>query len=344
MTPASRRPALRDLANQFLQRLGYQIIRLRPEDRRSIGLSHDPSTQLPPGAADYLRADNPRLLELRQAYAATGWPVFGESVFWNQKEVDRNVLLPWFRGDNAYVWQYRQLGADARLKRYIALREVQDFDRRGLLPRLSEDGLFGCWTEHYGRHGLISRDLLDSVREINFLDQHVGLFDRPGLRVLDIGAGYGRLAYRMSRVLPNLVRYDCLDAVPESTFLCEYYLRFRGVTPPARAVPLHEIDSGLSADGYDLALNIHSFPECTYAAIEWWMARIKRLRVPWLLIVPNDAEKLLSAETDGSLRDFTSLIHGAGYELAVKAPVLETPEVRELARVHDHFFLFRRRA
>ena len=52
--------------------------------------------------------------------------------------------------------------------------------------------------------------------------------------MLDIGAGYGRLAHRMSAAFPQLEDYCCVDAVPESTFLSEYYLRHRGCTPPAR--------------------------------------------------------------------------------------------------------------
>jgi hypothetical protein len=46
-----------------------------------------------------------------------------------------------------------------------------------------------------------------------------------------------RLAYRMSEALPNLAGYDCIDAVPVSTFLCEYYLGFRGVPDTVRVVP-----------------------------------------------------------------------------------------------------------
>lgn len=342
MNEADTRSTLRRWVDNVLWRAGYNLQRLRPEERRRYETSYDTSVPLPPDALNYLRGDNPRLLELQQAYASLGWPVCVDSYFWNANRVKSNVALPWFRGDNAYVWQYRQMGADLRLKRYIAMREVDALDPRGLVGSLDEDGLFGCWTETYGERP-ISRDLLDSVAEINFLDRHMGLFGQRQLRVLDIGAGYGRLAYRMSKALPNLVRYDCIDAVPESTFLSEYYLRFRGVTPPARAVPLHQIDSGLSPDGYDLVLNVHSFPECTYAAIAWWMERIKALNIPWFLLVPNDEEKMLSAEPDGSLRDFSPLIREAGYELVVKEPVYPNPEARRLIGVLDHYFLFRRR-
>ena len=335
MDEADRRGLFRRVLDSALWRTGFHLERLTPERRRSFESSHDPRIALPAGAEKYLHSDNPRLLELRHAYAAFGLPVCTDSFYWNPDRMKRNVDLRWFRGDNAYVWQYRQLGADLRFKRYIAWREVQAKDTRGLIQKLGEDGMFGCWVERHADSVPISRDLLDSVSEINFLDRHLKLFDRPQLRVLDIGAGYGRLAYRMSRALPNLVRYDCIDAVPESTFLCEYYLDYRKVAPPARAVPLHLIDSELVPGNYDLALNIHSFPECTYAAISWWISRVKSLRIPWLMIAPNHRDHLLSTEADGSRRDFSSLVHDAGYELSAKELMYDNPAARELIEVHD---------
>jgi hypothetical protein len=250
--------------------------------------------------------------------------------------------MPWFRGDNDYVWQYRQTGPGGRLKRYLALREIEASDPCGLIARLGEDGLFGCWVERYGNLPPVSRDLLDSVAEINFLEKHVGLSSLPALRVLDIGAGYGRLAHRMAQAFPNLTRYDCVDAIPESTFLCEYYLKFRGVTPRARAVPLPQIREALPVGGYDVAVNIHSFTECSYAAIEWWLKLVKDLGVPWLLILPNHPDELRSTEADHSHRDFMPLVQASGYRLEVKAPVYPRREVQDLIGVRDHFFLFRR--
>ena len=47
----------------------------------------------------------------------------------------------------------------------------------------------------------------------------------------------------------------------------------RGCAPPARVVALDEVGEGLEPGAFDLAVNIHSFPECTYAAVEWWMVR-----------------------------------------------------------------------
>ena len=54
----------------------------------------------------------------------------------------------------------------------------------------------------------------------------------------------------------------CVDAVAISTFICEYYLGFRGADDRASVVPLDELDSLLALQPIDLAVNIHSFSEC----------------------------------------------------------------------------------
>ncbi len=320
-------PYLRRIAKRVLWRWRHKV-------------SFDDSVPLPSGAREHLRSDNPRLVELREKYAMVD-PGHGKSL-WDGRYIKALVDLQWFRGDSAYVWQRRQLGSEARLKRYLLLREAEAGDRLGLLGRLTEDGMFGCWTEQYGDRPLVSRDLIDSVVEINFLERHVGLSQQSDLRVLDIGAGYGRLAHRMSAALSNLALYDCADAIPESTFLCDYYLRFRNVSPPARVLPLHQLEDCLDARGYHIAVNIHSFSECSFAAVDWWMRVIAQLHIPWLLVVPNHADELLTREPGDEPRDFAPLIRSAGYRLELKEPVYGTSEVRNLAGVHDQFFLFRR--
>jgi hypothetical protein len=333
----SLRGRVRQIADAALRPLGWRLV------RRTADTPQPAAPELSAEARSYLRADNPRLLALREAYASLDWPVVTRGYYWTDGYLAGTLDLTRFRADNAYLWQEQQLGVAARLKRYIMLREIERHLPDGLLQRLGEDGLFGCWVEQYGPdRPPISRDLLDSANEIAFLEQHVGLSGQPGLRVLDIGAGYGRLAHRMCQALPNLAYYDCVDAVAESTFLCEYYLRIRGVAPPARAIPLHEIDSALAPGGYHLAVNIHSFTECSYAAIAWWLARVASLNIPWLLIVPNHPDQLMSTEADHSHRDYAPLLAQAGYRLQVKQLVCRDPEVADVIGVHDHFLLYRR--
>jgi hypothetical protein len=60
-------------------------------------------------------------------------------------------------------------------------------DRPGYGCELGNDGAFGAYTDDHGGRA-VSRDMLDSVLEINFLEEQVGLSKLPQLSVLDIGA------------------------------------------------------------------------------------------------------------------------------------------------------------
>jgi hypothetical protein len=47
--------------------------------------------------------------------------------------------------------------------------------------------------------------------------------DRPRFSVLDIGAGYGWLAHRMTQAYPELSDYCCVDAIPEATLTSSHF-------------------------------------------------------------------------------------------------------------------------
>jgi SAM-dependent methyltransferase len=322
----------------ILARRGYTLM---PHGQAGEGYPaslSDVAQPLPPSAAEELRGDNPRLQALRRIYGELGWPVCGQTR-WQREALNQWLDLRYFRGDNAYVWHYREARPVTELKYFIFLQYVQQSDRGSLLKELGEDGLFGCWTHRFAGHPACSRDLLDSVNELGFLRRNLTAFSEPRLRVIDIGAGYGRLAYRTAQALPGLQDYCCVDAVAESTFLCEFYSRFRGVSPPVRVVPLNEVP-GLERGSFDLAVNVHSFSECNLAAIEWWLDQVVRLRVPHLFVVPNEPAGYLSTESDGSRTDYLPAIESAGYRLAAEEPVFLDAAVRELLGVADRFCLF----
>jgi hypothetical protein len=318
---------------------GYLVTRLDDEARRYARVSHNDAVALPAGAEETLRHDNPKLVELERAYDALDIAATSHTQ-WRSGWLGRNLSMAWFRGDNAYVWQFRQMRGAAEARMYLTLLDVESRDRLGLLKTLEEDGRFGAWTFSYGSRPPVSRDLLDSVNEINYLDARMKLSSIEGLRVLDIGAGYGRLAHRMSAALPNLAAYDCIDGVATSTFLCEYYLDYRQVPETVRVVRLDEWET--LADEYDLAVNVHSFSECSLETIRWWLERIAERNIEWLLIVPNTPNELLSTELDGSTRDFAPEVARAGYELVDTRPIFESDELRALIELHDTFHLFRR--
>ncbi len=329
---------LRRMIGGVRGRAGRDPLRLTPEDQRYLTEYYDSSVPLPPSAAEELTESNPRLRELRTTYAALDLPA-SDGSRWQRESIDAFLDLRYFRGETLITWHYRELPRITRLKYFVLMRYVAERDELGLLDRLTEDGAFGCWTYDYPGYGRFSRDLLESVNEIAFLERELGLSHRESFSVLDVGAGYGRLAHRMTEAYPGLSDYCCLDAVPESTFLSEYYLRHRGCAPPARVMSLDAVDE-LGPGRFDLALNVHSFSECTLAAIGWWVDRLRELRVPRLLIVPNEPTDLLSLETDGRRLDFAPLLKEAGYSLLLRRPVVEDPAVRELVPLVDHFHLF----
>jgi SAM-dependent methyltransferase len=311
---------------------------LSDEDRRYLSRRYDDRVQLPPHADDYLRPDQPRLCELTRAYASLDTPAVEHSQ-WTPGNVRDYVELRYFRGESMIQWHYRELPRATRLKLFAYLTHLQRLDHAGLLNTLIEDGQFGCWTYDFPGYPKVSRDLLDSVGELLFLDRHLSILSSQRLRVLDIGAGYGRLAHRMAGAVPGLADYGCLDAVPESTFVAEYYLGWRGCVPPARVIPLHELE-GLRGWRFDLAVNVHSFSECTGAAVAWWVGWLAELGVPNLFVVPNEPEGLLSREIDGTRRDLMPVLDRAGYRLTAREPVISDAAVREMVRINDHFHLF----
>jgi hypothetical protein len=308
------------------------------EDRRYLSEGYDSTVALTAEARQYLRSDNPLLVELRRAYAALDLPACERSR-WSEGAVQRFLNLEYFRGETLITWHYRETRPVTELKYFAWLRYLEDVDALGLLGRLVEDGEFGCWTFRYPDRPVVSRDLLQSVNEINFLDRSLGIRDRTGLSVVDIGAGYGRLGHRMTAAFDHVTDYCCLDAIAESTFVCDYYLRHRGCAPPARSIPLQRLGE-LDSSRFDLAINIHSFSECTLRAVDWWVGWLAERRVRHLLLVPNDGDRLLTLESDGRRENFAPVLEAAGYHLTQREYVCRDAATRKLIGIEDQFHLF----
>ena len=202
----------------------------------------------------------------------------------------------------------------------LATFYVKSIDKFGLLQQLEEDDYFGNFTFLIdGRR--VSRDLLDSMTEIYFLDKHLNVSSRGGLNILDIGAGYGRLAHRMVEAFPNIQTYFCTDAIAISTFICEYYLRFRNSENRTQVIPLDDIESTLKNQSIDVAVNVHSFSECSISATEWWISLLEKHRIRYLMIVPNARDhggELM--QSTGDRQDIRKVVEEHGYKLVVKEP------------------------
>jgi putative sugar O-methyltransferase len=150
-----------------------------------------------------------------------------------------------------------------------------------MLDAFTEDGAFGCVTATAGEGKTVSRDLLDSILEIGFLERHVP--DLARATVLDIGAGYGRFAHRITTVYPWSFVW-CTDAIEISQRVCEKYLTHRGVLHAQCARP-HMLEQQPAR--VDLAVNVHSWSECSLDEVRWWLEWLERADVPRLFIVPH---------------------------------------------------------
>ena len=146
--------------------------------------------------------------------------------------------------------------------------------------KCGEDGAYGCVTRNV--HGVtVSRDLLDSVLEIHYLRTALGnaWFSEPKI-VLDIGAGYGRLVHRMYQLFPRIFMF-ATDEIPVSLDVARTYLKSRGLADWVLERPL------IGNARFNLAINVHSWSECTLDEISTWLEMLARLNVPRLFIVPH---------------------------------------------------------
>ncbi|MGH3960804.1 MAG: putative sugar O-methyltransferase [Terriglobia bacterium] len=288
-----------------------------------------------------LRATNPELQALRQRYAGVQ-DIIRTSPVWRPGHVAPEDLLH-FRGDNAYVFQFRDNNTPEKyVLTYLYLKTI---DALGLLDLLTEDGDYGVFTfptgdtDKDGNKRFVSRDLLDSVCELLFLERALQISHRQGLKVLDIGAGYGRLAYRAVTALGNIETYFCIDAIPESTFISSYYLSRKGAAH-TRVVAFDD-QQDLVAGTIDLAINIHSFSECSIEAVDYWVSRCAELKIEYLFIVPN-----MSTDGEKAVRlingiDFSPLLAKYGYQLCHVEPKYGNPEVQKYGVSPKWYYLFR---
>jgi len=325
---------LRGHLESALARADLAVVRRSAFQRYFDGNVASPEAPiLPPGAASVLRPDNPRLTDLTRRYR--NHPACVSSV-WSDRVIGQ-VDLHRFRGDNPYVWQHRY--DTGRVHYALTYLYAQQHDPLGLLGTLTEDRLFGVHTVDIDGT-VISRDLLDSVIELGFLEEELGLSSIAQPTILDIGAGYGRLAHRATSAIEGTT-YLCTDAVPLSTFLSEYYVGFRQI-PRARVLPLDEVTEDLKGRRIDLAVNVHSFGECPLQSIRWWLDLLAANDVRNLMIVPN-GEQLLSSEASGMHLDFRPLIEERGFKLTVTRPKFHhSPTVQSEGVFPTSHWLFHR--
>jgi len=244
------------------------------------------------------------------------------------------------------MWQQRDLNLPLSYA-LTAYYYLQCIEARSLLESLGEDGAFGARTVQVTDHLAVSRDLLDSTGEILFLNSELHISDKPGSYILDIGSGYGRLAHRLLSAFQGLGGVLCADAIPESTFICEYYLKFRAAAPRARVVPLPDLRNTLEVLPVLAAVSVCCFSECPLAAAEWWLDLIEQYRIPYLFIVPSPSDargtRLLSRERDGTRLDVLRAIQARGYYLEKSVPKYREKAVQSFGVSPTQYLLFARK-
>lgn len=225
---------------------------------------------------------------------------------WDEKHL-RKLDVSLFRSDNVYVWQTRELNEVNYLVSYLAAKLL---DKSNLFDSISESGEFGVEIYQFGEVN-VSRDLLDSILEINFLIEIVGLEAFSKMKVLDIGAGYGRLAKNLARIFPE-IKIGCVDSIPISTAISEFYLKDEISLSQVRVYSIDEIDK-ISYRSFDLVTNIHSFSEMSIDSVETWISFIRKLGVPNVFVIPNPKELRLNTG-----QDFEAIFNKYGYVVRQK--------------------------
>lgn len=329
---------VRRIVKDAIRKQGFEIV------HRSRLYEWQQSDEAPPanggptpeGSEAYLQPDNPRLRELQDRYRACD-PAVTTAAVWTDNYLTARDLTH-FRSDNPYVYQLRgkNMNELSYTLTYYASRKA---DSLRLFDKLDEDAQFGACTFTIDNR-VVSRDLLDSVAELHFLERHLKISELSSPVILDIGAGYGRLAHRAVTALPNLGGYLCADAVAASSFICEHYLSFRGVEDRARIVPLDEVVATVENTKPQVAVNIHSFSECRIEAVRWWVQLLKRAHVPYLMVVPNIVAADNVTMLTNAREDLSAEITANGYRLLAAEPKYQDPKVQEYGINPIRHFLF----
>ena len=237
-----------------------------------------------------------------------------------------------FRGDNIYVWQTRLY---SEINYFVSYLYALNEDSMGLRKIFRESKSFG--VEFYNFKGqAVSRDLIDSIIEINYLEKLLNLSNIPNLQIIDIGAGYGRLAFRLAEAYP-LAEVACVDAIPLSTCISRIYLKDY---IQAKRIFVHELDelNSLEKNKFKLAVNIHSFSEMSLDSVAAWVDFLVEKEIEYLFIIPNGLSLTLN---DGT--DFGSLLTDAGFEIIDSRPKYSDKDFAKFGIYPSTYFLLQKR-
>ena len=176
-------------------------------------------------------------------------PVWGEAVRDKNAEAQRLRAYAFWSG---LIWQYAALS-----------------DQLGCLG-LAEPS-FGKPVPVWLHGRLISQDIANVAMDMNAMAGAIPL-DKVR-RVLEIGAGYGRLAYIFTSLFPD-VEYTIADISP-ALAVSKNYLPAVSKGKFCFVLP-HQLDS-LPDHSFDLVINVSSFDEMPPPVQDRYLQRIERL-------------------------------------------------------------------
>ena len=249
---------------------------------------------------------------------------------WNEKHLNSFDVMK-FRGDNVYVWQTRVF---QEINFFVSYLYALKVDKLGLHSKLIETGSYGVETFKFGG-ALVSRDLIDSIIEINYLDEELQFSKSSSFHILDIGAGYGRFAKRIQEGFNN-IEVSCIDAIPLSTCLSRVYLENEIKTGKVKVHQLNTLDA-VQEGAIDLAINIHSFSEMSLPSVVSWVNFLVEKKIENVFIVPNGSGLSLN---DGT--DFGRIFEEAGYRIASVDDKFGDPEFSRFGIYPSKYFLLNR--
>ncbi len=198
---------------------------------------------------------------------------------WQEWQETVKAALPNFAANPIYVEQN-----SVPEERFRELAEKIPTDLAELILGRNRDAEFGARTVETCR-GPVTRMWLESCAELEFLSRYMPPELDHTPRILDIGAGYGRLAVAITELARGKVEMTCVDAVPVSTQICrEYCARF---APSVKVLSIQEFEASYQDLRFDLAVNVHSFNECKLSQIENWLKALEVMQVPYLFTVSH---------------------------------------------------------
>lgn len=201
--------------------------------------------------------------------------------------------FPEYSSKNKYLTSFNVLSAFIYKIHLSALYEyVKPYDRLNLLGKLVEPKLGNPFLVIY-KGKLVSQDLSNSIFDFYRIKTFADLLQTP--KIVEIGAGYGRLAYVFLKAIPNTT-YTIVD-IPPALFVAQKYLS--ELFPDLRFFKFRKFDnyneikkefesasirfltpsqlSLLPSKSQDLVISISTLHEMTREQIRFYLSEIDRL-------------------------------------------------------------------